>query len=191
MQVTSKGYWAVGLALALLMAATRFHHFGDAFHLADASYAVFFLGGLYLGRLRGAGRWLWALLLEAVLIDYYAITFAGISGWCVTQAYGFLLLAYAGLWALGRWYAPRHTLNVAGAGALLGMAALAGAAAFVIANVSFYLLAGYFGSMSAGAYTAAVAQYFWPYVAVVMGYVGLAWLVELALATLGGKHSAA
>lgn len=181
----------IGLALALLMAATRFNHFGDALHLADASYAVFFLGGLYLGRAPGAWRWLAALLLEAVLIDYYAITFAGISGWCVTQAYSFLLLAYAGLWWMGRAYAPRHALTLKGMAGLLGMAAVAGAAAFVIANVSFYLLAGYFDSMSAADYTAAVAQYFWRYVAVAMGYVGLAWLAERALTLLAGKHSAA
>lgn len=191
MQNISGKHWAIGCALATLMAATRFHHFGDTLHLADASYAVFFLGGVYLGRVRGAGLWLLALLLEAVLIDYYAITFAGISGWCVTQAYGFLLLAYAGLWWMGRVYAPHHALTLPGAARMLGMAALAGAAAFIIANVSFYLLAGYFGSMSVLTYTATVAQYFWPYVAVAVSYVGLAWLAEWALAVAVGKRRAA
>ena len=39
---------AIFAALAALMAATRFNHFGSAVSLPDASYAVFFLGGLYL-----------------------------------------------------------------------------------------------------------------------------------------------
>jgi hypothetical protein len=51
-------------ALAALRAATRFHHFGSAMYLPDASLAVFFLGGLYLRRAlafgarlgRGRGR---------------------------------------------------------------------------------------------------------------------------------------
>jgi len=40
--------------LVLLMALTRYNHFGSSVALPDASYAVFFLGGLFLGRVRGA-----------------------------------------------------------------------------------------------------------------------------------------
>ena len=36
----------IGAALILLMAATRYNHFGSSLALPDASYAVFFLGGL-------------------------------------------------------------------------------------------------------------------------------------------------
>ncbi|MGH8472507.1 MAG: hypothetical protein ACREVJ_08675, partial [Gammaproteobacteria bacterium] len=39
---------AIGLTLALLMAATRSHHFAATLHLPDASWAVFFLAGFYL-----------------------------------------------------------------------------------------------------------------------------------------------
>src|SRR5690554_3136356 len=45
---TSKNFWPIVLGLAVLMAATRSHHFASVTHLPDASWAVFFLAGFYL-----------------------------------------------------------------------------------------------------------------------------------------------
>jgi hypothetical protein len=169
----NKAFW-VGVALALLMAATRYHHFGSALTLPDASYAVFFLGGLLLGRARGALAMLAVLILEAALVDFYAINFAGISTYCVTSAYGFMVVAYAALWLVGSWFAPRYETSAKGLASLAGVTAVAGSAAFIIANVSFYLLAGYFDSMSVVEYVARVSYYYGSYVAVMLMYVGLA-----------------
>lgn len=180
-----KTIW-IAFALVLLMAATRYNHFGSAMALPDASYAVFFLAGLYLGRVRGALALLALLMLEAALVDFYAINFREMSGWCVTSAYAFLIFAYGALWFAGRAYAARHAVSGKGMLGLMSVAALAGGAAFVIANVSFYLLAGYFEQMSVGQYVAGVAQYFFPYVAVTMFYVGLAFAVQV-LAHFAGK----
>jgi len=180
-------FW-IASALMLLMVATRFNHFGSAAALPDASYAVFFLGGLFLGRARRAPAIFALLLVEAALVDYYAIHFAGISGWCVTSAYAFLVFAYGALWLTGYWYAPRHTRTLKGLAGLLSVAAMAGSAAFVIANVSFYLLAGYFDSMSVLQYVASVSQYYPSYVAVTVFYVAAAMGVEMALAAWG-DHS--
>src|SRR3972149_10428042 len=74
---THDRHLTMGLALALLMAATRFHHFGSATHLPDASLAVFLLGGFYLSR---AG-WFAGYLTGAALIDYLAMAYGGVSGW--------------------------------------------------------------------------------------------------------------
>ncbi|GAB4122628.1 MAG: hypothetical protein Fur0026_14620 [Sideroxydans sp.] len=180
----NKTFW-IGTALVLLMAATRFNHFGSAVALPDASYAVFFLAGLYLGRMRGALAMLALLMLEAALVDFYAINFREISAYCVTSAYAFLVFAYGALWFVGRWYAVRHAVSGKGALGLMLAAAVAGSAAFVIANVSFYLLAGYFEQMSAWQYIASVAQYFMPYVAVTMFYVGLAFAVQMLARHVG------
>ncbi len=174
----NKTFW-IAAALVLLMAATRFNHFGSAMALPDASYAVFFLAGLYLGRVRGALALLALLLLEAVLVDFYAINFREISAYCVTSAYAFLVLAYGVLWFAGRWYAARHAVSGRGVLGLMMAAAVAGSAAFVIANVSFYLLAGYFEQMSVWQYVAGVSQYFVPYVAVTMFYVGLVFAAQV------------
>ncbi len=178
MSILQNKTFRIASGLVLLMAATRFNHFGSAVAVPDASYAVFFLGGLFLGRARAALAILALLLLEAALVDFYAINFGGISAYCVTSAYAFLVLAYGALWFAGRGYAPHHALNGKGALGLLAAAAAAGAAAFVIANVSFYLLAGYFEQMGVWQYVASVAQYFMPYVLVTMFYVGVAFAVQ-------------
>ncbi len=187
-----KSIW-IAAALVALMAVTRYNHFGSAVALPDASYAVFFLGGLFLGRACWALAIFALLLVEAALVDYYAINFAGISGWCMTSAYAFLVFAYGALWLTGRWYAPRHTLSGRGVLALLAAAAAAGGAAFIIANISFYLLAGYFDSMGAAEYISRVAQYFPSYVAVTVFYIAVAAAVEMAAALLADKrhHDAA
>ncbi len=178
--------WIVA-ALILLMAATRYNHFGSSVALPDASYAVFFLGGLYLGRMRGGMTILAMLLLEAALVDFYAISFQGVSAWCVTSAYGFLMFAYAVLWSVGRWYAPRHDLSGKGLLGLFVASVVAGSLAFVIANVSFYLLSGYFDSMSVAEYASRVTQYFGSYVAVTTIYIGCAVIVQVVFTALSGK----
>lgn len=178
-------------ALVTLMALTRFNHFGSSAALPDASYAVFFLGGLFLGRSRVALVLLALLLIEAALVDYYAINFRGISGWCVTSAYGFLVFAYSSLWFVGRWYAPRHNLTGKGLFGLFAAAAAAGSLAFVIANVSFYLLAGYFDRMSVSEYISSVAQYYGSYVAVAVIYIGCAIIAQMVFAILKGKQRGA
>jgi len=178
--------WAVA-GLVSLMALTRYNHFGSSASLPDASYAVFFLGGLFIGRARGALALLALLLVEAALVDYYAINFREVSGWCVTSAYGFLVFAYASLWFVGRWYAPRHNLTGKGLFGLFAATVAAGSLAFVIANVSFYLLAGYFGRMSVAEFTSSVAQYYGSYVEVAVIYIGCAVIMQMLLSILTGK----
>lgn len=178
----------VAAALMTLMAMTRYNHFGSAVSLPDASYAVFFLGGLFLGSMRGALAVLALLLVEAVLVDYYAINFREVSAWCVTSAYGFLVFAYSALWFVGRWYAPRHNLTGKGLLGLLAAAVAAGSMAFVIANVSFYLFAGYFGDMGITEFAGRVAQYYGSYITVAVLYIGCAAIAQMMHAILTGKE---
>jgi len=178
---------AIYAALAALMAATRFDHFGSAASLPDASYAVFFLGGLYLARsARASFAAFIALILEAGLIDYYATSVQGISDWCMSPAYWFLIPTYGSLWLVGRWFAPRLTKEgrgMAGKG-LLGLALLAWAAcsfAFVFSNATFYLFSERFADMSASEYASRVAQYYGSYVSVALLYIACAVALHIAL----------
>lgn len=191
MSILKNKTFGIAAALVLLMAATRYNHFGSAVALPDASYAVFFLAGLFLGRVRGALAILALLMVEAALVDYYAINFREMSGWCVTSAYAFLVFAYAALWFIGRWYAPRHDLTLKGMSGLLLAGAVAGSAAFIIANVSFYLLAGYFDRMSVVQYVSSVAQYYGPYVTVAVFYIGSAAGIQMLIGLLAGKTQVA
>src|ERR1035438_5697145 len=91
--------WMIAAGLMLAMAATRFNHFGSAFSLPDASWSVFFLGGLYLSKYTRISIAVFiALLLQAGLMDSYVTTIQGVSDWCVTPAYWFLIPTYGSLW---------------------------------------------------------------------------------------------
>ncbi len=151
---------ALPLALITLMALTRVHHFGSAFALPDASLAVFFLAGLGVNR-----RALLAILLvEATVVDYVAISQFNVSDWCVSPAYVFLIPTYAVLWLAGRYSSRFTALNSVQLAQTVVLAVLATSAAFVISNASFYLFSGRYADLAATDYSAAVAQYYLPYV---------------------------
>jgi len=168
---------ATACALAALMAATRFHHFGSSINLPDASLAVFFLGGFFLRRAALFGVY----AAGAVLIDFLAITYGGASDWCVTAAYAFLLPTYACMWWAGAWCANRAVRSWPAylriAGVLLGATALA----FFISNASFYAFSGHFSALTVVEYSARVAKYFPAYLASAAAYVAAGFAVQFVV----------
>lgn len=147
------------VALMILMAATRFHHFGTSYALPDASLAIFFLAGLWLG-----GRYLFALLLvEAGLIDYLAITQLGTSNFCVSNAYGFLIPTYAAMWLGGRWCRRFKSLSWAALAQQGAALTLSTSTAFLLSNGSFYWLSGRHGETSWTHYIESATTYVLPY----------------------------
>lgn len=171
----------VVIGLILVMAATRYNHFGSIASLPDASFAIFFLCGLYLARsTRASAAAFIALLLEAGLIDYYATAVQGISDWCITPAYWFLIPTYASLWFAGQWFALRHAMEGRG---LLGLGLTAWAAssfAFLFSNASFYMFSGRFTGMGAADYVSSVTQYYGSYVSVALLYIACAVAMQMA-----------
>ncbi len=186
---------AIFAALAALMAATRFSHFGSAVSLPDASYAVFFLGGLYLARSAHISMAAFvALILEAGWIDYYATSVQGISDWCMSPAYWFLIPTYGSLWLVGRWVASRNASKgyTPEGKALfdLGLSAwAAGSFAFVFSNATFYLFSGRFADMSAGEYTSRVAQYYVSYVSMALLYIACAVAIHMAAGIISRQRA--
>ena len=155
------------IALMVLMAATRFHHFGTQFSLPDASLAVFFLAGLWLG-----GRYLFiGLLVEAGLIDYIAITQFGVSDFCVSQAYIFLIPTYAAMWLGGKWCSKFSILTAASGAQQFAALTMSTSAAFLVSNGSFYLLSGRYPNSSWAQYFERFAMYFSPYLISTLIYV--------------------
>ncbi len=149
--------------LPLLMAATRFHHFA----IPDASLATFFLAGLFVP----STSMLPLLLLEAFAIDYLAIAWLGVSGFCVTPAYAFLIPTYSAMWAAGRRsipYLASHRLLAVG-GLALGATGLA----FLISNGSFYAFSGYFAEIGFKDYAIGVLPYLLPYLVSSLGYIAI------------------
>ncbi|HET8706707.1 MAG TPA: hypothetical protein VFM46_10430, partial [Pseudomonadales bacterium] len=171
------------LALASVMLLTRFHHFGDSLHLPDASWAVFFAGGLWLKQ--------WRLFLLfcglATGIDAAAIH-SGTSSFCVTPAYGFLLPAYAVLW-----FAGQKSAFVSAAEKLLFCAA-ASVLTFAISSYSFHFFSGYFSRLSFLDYAISTGHYLLQYEIIAVSYTGvfllLNALVSKALAGTTATQSA-
>ncbi len=182
----SRSALPVGLALAVLMAATRSHHFATALHLPDASWAVFFLAGVYL-------RWvsmLPAFMAEAALIDYATATWGGVGSFCITPAYAFLVPAYGALWLVGRRYAAHHSFRLSTLG-LLAVSVIVGAAVSeLFSSGGFYFFSGRF-EPTLTEFGPRLARYLPMSLASMVFYVGLAAVVHAALGALGvsGSHS--
>jgi hypothetical protein len=176
---------AILLLLATFMALTRFNHFGSAISLPDASLAIFFLGGTYLSRYVRASSAFVLLILEAVLIDYYATSVQGVSDWCMTPAYWFLIPTYGSLWFVGRWFALRHAAEgLMESKTLIGLILAAWAAnsfAFIFSNATFFIFSERFGEMSAVEYTSRVAQYYVSYVSVALLYIACVAAMHMAI----------
>lgn len=166
----------IGVTLAALMAVTRGYHFSPLEHLPSASWAVFFLAGVYL-----PSRWVFpALLAEAAAIDFAAVTWGGVSNFCISPAYGFLLPAYGTLWLAGHWYADRHRDTVTTL-IPLTMSVLAGAALCeVVSSGSFYFLSGRFEQTDMAQFAVRFAKYFPQPLTSMAFYVGIATAIHAA-----------
>jgi hypothetical protein len=167
-EVTSSS--AILLLLTVLMLVTRTDHFGSAISLPDASLAVFFLAAFYFPRLTG----FILLCVLAAGIDYWAISARGVSDYCVTAAYGFLLPTYFSVWWAGRWANSNTDDKVL----LASVVVVSLLVAFFISNGSFYLFSGYFSEMSLAQYVSAVTQYLPRYLLVPLGYLAVAALLH-------------
>jgi len=181
MQIQSKQL-GIFAALAVLMAITRGSHFGSAINLPDATLAVFLVAGFMLPRytLTSLAAFIF-LLLEAGGIDYYAIVYQGVSDYCVSPAYWFLIPTYASMWFAGHWFASHQQKNWNSL-ALFGFVSwLSSSVAFMISNGAFYTLSGRFSEMSVAEYAARVAKYYPPYVSGALMYLGLAAVIYAAV----------
>jgi len=174
--------FVIGLTLAGVMAATRFNHFGSPLNLPDASLAMFFLAGLYLSR----PIWFPVFIVEAGLMDWASIA-GGISGWCVTSAYGFLIPAYAALWFAGRWYRRHARMQWRALMPLFPALGLSIVAAFAISNASFYLFSGYFAELDWSDYLRGVIRYFPAYAGYTLVYASVAACVHAAVLALPAR----
>lgn len=175
------------LALMVLMMATRFHHFGTMLHLPDASMAIFFVAGFYLAGTVA----LPILLLEAGVIDYIAISMAGVSDFCVTPAYSMLVFAYGALWYGGAFFARKFykpSLSAVLPAALIAVASCL--VSFLISNGSFYWMGGRYTDPNFAQFVERFFQYMPSFVSVSMAYIAAFGVVHaLGVIALGDKSA--
>ncbi len=169
--------------LLLFMAVTRYHHFGSALHLPDASWAIFFAAGFYLSRL----RWLAVFLAGAGLIDYLAITQGGSNGYCISAAYPFLIPAYGSLWLGGRWLQRYQGFAPATLMYLAMSALVAVTLCFVISNGAFYLFSGRFGELSFAEYGVRFFKYYPMFLKTTLGYLAIFALLHVLAHKMKGS----
>jgi hypothetical protein len=159
-------------ALLLLMIVTRMPMTGAAFHLQDASWAVFFLAGFYL-----KDQWRWAFPLfmaSAVVVDYIAIQYLGISNYCVTVAYWFIVPAYASLWFGGSWLRAKWSLDGRGAALLAASLFVSASACFLISNGTFYWIGDRVTQRSWSGWLDNLSAWYEPFVGTTFVYVAVA-----------------
>ena len=186
----------VALALAALMVLTRFGHFGELSRLPDASWAVFFLGGLLLRDARAFA----AFFGLAWIVDLGSVA-SGTPADCFSMAYLFLVPAYGALWFAGRrvapWFAGEIGASAARAAvaasslrrvAALSLALVAGVtAAFVVSNVGYWAFGSGFAPMSAEVYAAQVARFLPGYLLASAIYVAAALAAQAVASRLVGE----
>ncbi len=184
----------IGAVLAVLLIATRGQHFASLHSLPGASWAVFFLAGVYL-----RPRWVLPALLAFVWgLDFAPYLLSGASlteivgggqAFCLTPSYFFLLPAYGTLWFAGRWYAQRYcfawrTLLPLSAALLLG-AAFCG----LLSSGGFYFFSGRFAEPTLGEFAARLTTYFPRYLQSLAFYVGMAAVVHGLFGLLRVQHT--
>jgi hypothetical protein len=175
----------VAVVLMALMAATRFHHTGNAFALPDASLAIFFTAGLWLNW-RG---WFVALLAQAGLIDYLAITQLGVSDFCISPAYVFLIPTYAALWQAGQWFRQYNQAGWRSAAYLPLFLICSATLAFLISNGSFFLIAEQVPDKSWANYINRFSAYYPSYLLITVAYGIGFWAVAQAIRVLSAAKS--
>lgn len=177
LSLPSRQQLTIGVVLVLLMALTRSHHWATLHALPDASWSVFFLAGVYL-------RPFWiapALMLGAVLVDYLAITWGGVSGFCVSPAYWLLVPAYGALFLAGRIYARHHRLSWSALPWLMGSALAGAMLAELFSSGGFYFFSGQFAEPGLGEFIPRLVKFFPHMLSTMATYLGLAAVIHVAV----------
>lgn len=165
-----------GILLALLV-LTRGHHFAALHALPGASWAVFFLAGVYL-----SSKWSFPFFMGVTwLIDFAAFQWGGGSNFCFTQAYIALVAAYGALWMAGRWFAGQYRQEWSNL-MLLGLSVFVGAfVCEIISSGSFYFFSGRFAEPTLTEFMGRIATYFPAYLQSIVFYVIIAATVHIAI----------
>jgi hypothetical protein len=164
----SKNTLIIAALLMLLLVSTRPHTFGMITHLPNASVAIFFAAGFYLRKY----ILFWLFFAVVMLLDYLSITVGGVSSFCVSPAYWFMIPAYAINWEAGKLFKRYYSFSFRSLFILCGLAFFASSLAFVITNGSFYLISGRYADQNWAEYFMRFKMYYPYYVASACAYIG-------------------
>lgn len=170
MKLAPRDQVCVGLGLIVLLVLTRGQHFASVDQLPSASWAVFFLAGVFL-------RPLWSfplLCLAAMLLDVSYYGWSGAAAHCITPAYALLVPAYASLWYAGRVYAGLHRDHLSTLEPLLLTLLVGAFVSNLFSSGGYYLFSGNFETTSLAGLWSRIEQYLPGKLVPLLGYTGLA-----------------
>ena len=172
--------------LVFLIVATRGHHFESLNNLPGASWAVFFLAGVYLRSVIGFA----ALLVLTWILDYTAIVYGGVSSFCVTPAYVFLLPAYGSLWFAGRWYVHRYRFAWPSLLPLAGALLVGAVLCELFSGGGFYFFSGRYDAPSVSEFGQRLLVFFPSYLRSLFIYVAVAAVAHTLIVLAQGPQRA-
>ncbi len=162
--------YLIGSILIALMIVTREYHFASLHSLPGASWAVFFLAGIYLG-----SNWsLFGFLALASILDFSTYFTVAESEFCLTSAYVFLLPAYSALWAAGRWFATRYQFSWRALAPLSTSLLIGAILCELFSSGGFYFFSGQFEGITFAEFWQRELHYFPLYLQSLLFYVGTA-----------------
>ena len=186
MNLSVRNQLIIGAGLVLLIILTRDYHFLSLHSLPGASWAVFFLAGLYL-------RAIWPLAGLFILtwaLDFSAYTWGGASSFCLTSSYVFLLPAYSALWYAGSWYARRYQFEWQTL-LPLSLSLMTGAAVCeLFSSGGFYFFSGRFEETTLIEFGQRLVQYFPHYMGSLVFYIGIVVVIHTMFTFAQGSFKA-
>ncbi len=173
---STRTQWLIGGSLITLMLLTRGRHLASIEILPAASWAIFFLAGFYLRNRLGFP----VLFTLAVSIDLIAVTWGGVSNFCISPAYPFLLPAYGALWFVGRSLTIVCQFNIKSVALIISGVLLSSFVAELLSSGGFYFFSGRFSETSMSIFYGRLLQYYPSMLASMAFYVGFAAILHIA-----------
>jgi len=162
------------------MIATREYHFASLHNLPGASWAVFFLAGVYLS----SGWSLPGLLALTWILDASAYFTVAESEFCLTSAYTFLIPAYGALWLAGRWFAKRYQFSWRTLVPLSSSLLIGAVLCELFSSGGFYFFSGQFEETTFSEFWQREAHYFPLYLQSLLFYAGITTVIHTLFALI-------
>lgn len=173
--LTNKYQFYIASILIFLLVITREYHLAAWHSLPGATWAVFFIAGVYL-----KPKWILPLLLLLTwALDFSAFKWGSASDFCLSPAYAYLIPAYSSLWLAGYWYSKRYHFSLRTIPALLASVFIGALLCELISSGSFYVLSGYFSHPNLTEFFARELIYFPAYLFSLYFYTSVAALVHV------------
>jgi hypothetical protein len=105
----------------------------------------------------------------------------GVSNYCVTPDYWFIVPSYAALWVGGSWLHRHHSIDLRGIASFAGSVGVAVSLCFFLSNASFYWIGGRVAGRTWDGWLTNMSAWYWPFLRVPLVYIGVAALIHVVV----------